>query len=597
MEATERRPPTRSARVGSPAGFTEERSTRDHVEREGNRIGGEDPLGLKESWLKMRESLCRHATREKVSKENHFCLEKDQREQSMERIRDKLKQLREDLNTRLRERDREIKERVIGESQLADPPDEGGGSRSNPINSFDSQEEGNQYLPIPIAGTPGEGEGTSSIKDQSGERVPSQKHSRAITIKNSGMADEYPWKNKALLYQEEEVASNGKGGLGTRPMERGGTSCGRGDLYRTPEAQGMTAPQRARHGDVGQVVAPVFPVSMGVQTSVVVALDLSKERAAMRSRWITIGLFFSVQLFSVNGLFQELKSKWGLCGHLNYSSVKNNRFLLEFESEGDLRFILNNGPWTHRGDPFLMAAVDGSARPGDVEVAHMPIWARIFDAPPIMFFDTVARDLGGLLGKVLEVDSDREGRIWGESIRDRIQHDVDEPLCSMIEFHDKSENVMYRLNVKYERLPRFCSYCGHLGHGQRECKLPADLQKMRFSAAMCASPFKRSSSRGGFVVPEAASARRFLHFESEAIREAKTVPAVLAAARYREVPEEVLADPLVHEAIAAVSAIKLRPGKEDKGGNNVAIKAARPDDDAVMCLGEMTSPEQTPPWV
>ena len=41
-----------------------------------------------------------------------------------------------------------------------------------------------------------------------------------------------------------------------------------------------------------------------------------------------------------------------------------------------------------------------------------------------------------VLGKVIEVDADREGRIWGESIRIRINHDIDEPLRSKLEFHD-----------------------------------------------------------------------------------------------------------------------------------------------------------------
>ena len=84
------------------------------------------------------------------------------------------------------------------------------------------------------------------------------------------------------------------------------------------------------------------------------------------------------------------------------------------------------------------------------------------------------------------------------------------PYAVKLESHDFAEDKLYRLNVKYERLPRFCSYCGHLG---RDCKLPEDLQEMRFSAAMRSSPFKRSGSRGGVVVPEAASARRFLHFD------------------------------------------------------------------------------------
>ncbi|XBI80294.1 hypothetical protein VPH35_089506 [Triticum aestivum] len=275
----------------------------------------------------------------------------------------------------------------------------------------------------------------------------------------------------------------------------------------------------------------------------------------MRSRWIAIGLFFSVQLFSVSGLFQELKNKWGLRGCLNYSPLKNNRFLMEFEREGDLRFILNNGPWTHRGDPFLMVRVDGSARPGDVEVAHMPIWARIFDAPPIMFFESVARKLGEQLGEVIEVDADRDGRIWGESIRIRIKQDVDEPLRTKLEFHDYAVDEVYRLNVKYERLPRLCSFCGLLGHGQRECKLPAELQKMSFSAALRASPFKISSTRGGFVVPEWASTRRFLHFGSEEAGEAKSAPSALATDKYGGTHEEILANPLVQAAIEAVGAI------------------------------------------
>ena len=41
-----------------------------------------------------------------------------------------------------------------------------------------------------------------------------------------------------------------------------------------------------------------------------------------------------------------------------------------------------------------MVGVDGGARPGDVVVAHMPMWARIYDAPPIMLFELVAREIG-----------------------------------------------------------------------------------------------------------------------------------------------------------------------------------------------------------
>lgn len=81
--------------------------------------------------------------------------------------------------------------------------------------------------------------------------------------KISGMAGEDPRKSKAVMDMSEEVALNGKKGLGARLMERGGSSRDRGDLYRTPAVQGTAAAQRTRHGGVGAVVAPVFPVSMG----------------------------------------------------------------------------------------------------------------------------------------------------------------------------------------------------------------------------------------------------------------------------------------------------------------------------------------------
>ena len=46
------------------------------------------------------------------------------------------------------------------------------------------------------------------------------------------------------------------------------------------------------------------------------------------------------------------------------------------------------------------------------------------------------------------------------------------------------------LEVKYERAPRFCMYCGDIGHGKRDCRLPIDDQTVRFTGAMRASPYK-----------------------------------------------------------------------------------------------------------
>ena len=199
---------------------------------------------------------------------------------------------------------------------------------------------------------------------------------------------------------------------------------------------------------------------------------------------------------------------WGLRGKLHYTQLKNNRYLLEFEKEGDLHFILDNGPWAHRGDAFLMVPVDGTKAPGKVEIAHMPIWALIFNVPPLFMSKEVGEQLGSLLGKVIAVDTDRIGRIRNDFIRVRVEHDVDVPLSRSIKTRElgmigNKENELHILEVKYERAPRFCAYCGCIGHGQRDCKLPVDLQEMRYTATMHVSPFKKSNSKEGYVAPVA----------------------------------------------------------------------------------------------
>lgn len=73
------------------------------------------------------------------------------------------------------------------------------------------------------------------IKDQCTEVPISHKPHPSTKSKNPpSMADQNPRNNKAPMTQSEEVESCGKGDLGARPLLRGGSSRGRGDLYRTP---------------------------------------------------------------------------------------------------------------------------------------------------------------------------------------------------------------------------------------------------------------------------------------------------------------------------------------------------------------------------
>lgn len=458
-----------------------------------------------------------------------------------------------------------IQERITL-SQTGDPPDIYARSAPNMRDPMPCKSHDHEYISI------GRGKGATILQSQEHTTIPIT-HDMENTTDNK-------MKQPAAENKLEVVASNG-GERGGKRLERGSSSQGGrgGGALPTPQPGGIAALVERR----------------GAAT---IELDLTRARAAMSTRWLAVG-YFSVLPFSTAGLFGELKSKWGLRGRLDYTPLRNNRFMLEFEREGDRRHVLENGPWTHRKDAFLIVPFDGQGKAADVLVNVMPIWARIYDVPPLMLSEEIGWMLGGLLGKVLRVDTDKFGNIFSEFLRVRVEHDVNTPLLREISPRELGVDKKMDLEVKYERAPRFCMYCGHIGHGERDCRLPTDDQAVRLTGAMRASPYKSSKNKGGFVAPDACSARRFLHFGSELDGVAWTAPAKLAweklgrdkkavharsqdMVRCRDIPDDVLLDPAVQAAIAAVSALRVSDEPGQKGTRKT-------------CIGENTMTATTKP--
>ncbi|KAE8804180.1 hypothetical protein D1007_19932 [Hordeum vulgare] len=165
-----------------------------------------------------------------------------------------------------------------------------------------------------------------------------------------------------------------------------------------------------RLGTGGDIIAPKFPIDLGMKKGDFVELDLTKERAAMKTRWIVVGLYFLHLPYNNEGLFGCLKNKWGLRGHLDYKPLKNNRFLLEFEQEGDRRFILDNGPWRYKGDAFLMVANERGT-------------PRVMWRSPTCPFSAIKVSDGGSTSQVMPPDVTKAGKEHGNGERDNMLPD------------------------------------------------------------------------------------------------------------------------------------------------------------------------------
>lgn len=298
----------------SPASESDLRRTERRLDSERGKASGdaarpyqvlEDPLGLRDSWIKARSAIKKYAEGRKAIKKirqnttgNHESLP----DPGLERIKDKIEQMRKDLGSIGSDGNFGPMEGKDGEPKKKDLPDRGRDwDRSHDKVGIETSEE-NQIPPITKIPALIVVDILESIKEQQWGTPTYHQSFQPLTTKSSpAIADQDPRKNNAPANHGEEVDSNGKAGLGSRPLLRGGSSRDRGDLYRTPIGQGVGKSQQARYEGNDHVVAPVFPVDMGVQATSMVELNLSRERAALRSRWIAIGLFFSVQIFNIRG--------------------------------------------------------------------------------------------------------------------------------------------------------------------------------------------------------------------------------------------------------------------------------------------------------
>lgn len=77
---------------------------------------------------------------------------------------------------------------------------------------------------------------------------------------------------------------------------------------------------------------------------------------------------------------------------------------------------------------------------------------------------------------------------------------------------EKGKEKIRSCQVKYERLPRFCFYCGIVGHHARSCLIPEEHKSVRFCMEQRASPYKSFEHRSFYVPSALVPAKKSLRF-------------------------------------------------------------------------------------
>lgn len=84
-----------------------------------------------------------------------------------------------------------------------------------------------------------------------------------------------------------------------------------------------------------------------------------------------------------------------------------NLFQFKFKTEFDMERTIHDGPWTFDNQLLLVQKWHRGMTAKNVNLDLASLWIQIWDAPFDMVSPTVAKEVGGRLGKVEEVERRR----------------------------------------------------------------------------------------------------------------------------------------------------------------------------------------------
>ncbi|KAK3122938.1 hypothetical protein QOZ80_8AG0620680 [Eleusine coracana subsp. coracana] len=188
-----------------------------------------------------------------------------------------------------------------------------------------------------------------------------------------------------------------------------------------------------------------------------------------------VGKVLSPSVLHVTTIRGAMKPAWGNPFGLKIRSIgekANNMFVAEFGSKVDMDHVLAGSPWMVGRHAVILQRYDEWLSASDICFDRMEIWARILNLP----LGWMNRDRGsramGLLGVVVRVDVDADGKVSGAFLHARVAIEIDKPIRQGVLLRMSRSEEPRWFQAQYEKLPYHCFSCGVVGHSELECATP-----------------------------------------------------------------------------------------------------------------------------
>ena len=212
-------------------------------------------------------------------------------------------------------------------------------------------------------------------------------------------------------------------------------------------------------------------VSLTAEEDVVIMVR-SKHRKKTLEDWslCLLGMFHTTKLIDFRAAKNHLLSAWKMGGNgVKITDFGDGLFRFNFSMEGQLKWVINNGPWSFDNHILLLRRWEKGMTAFSVNFQTVPMWVQVWGLPFDLINKEVGIDIGQGIGRVIEVDWKAIASDQARFLRVRVDVPLDKPIRRGAPVLSP-EGDKVRVAFQYERLCGLCFHCGLLGHEAKACK-------------------------------------------------------------------------------------------------------------------------------
>lgn len=239
---------------------------------------------------------------------------------------------------------------------------------------------------------------------------------------------------------------------------------------------GRSVPPGSRNGQRSEGANPdveemLHNLNLTAEEGEVAAWSDDEENA----EWAIVGKVLSPMTLHASTILRAMKLAWGNPYGLKIRSIGDkghNLFVAEFGSAQEMGRAQGGSPWMIGKHAVILQLYDASLKPTDIAFDKMEMWVRILNLP--LGWMNAQRGVRAmeLVGEVVKMDVDDNGKASGPYLRARIRVEISKPLRRGIMLKPSMTGKAEWFDIQYEKLPFYYFSCGIMGHTEVECDSP-----------------------------------------------------------------------------------------------------------------------------